>query len=150
MWKQIFKTTFLAGSLDITAACVNAYLSGKIMPGSVLKFIVSGVFGKAAFEGGYGIMAWGLFFHFVIAFACTATFFLLYTKLKFLTYSHLLNSLLIAVIAWSVTNLVIMPLSNTPPITFRPAKAATAIGILIVCIGLPLSYFTKKFYYKNQ
>lgn len=52
MWKPIFKTTLLAGSLDITAACVNAYISNKIMPGRVLQYIASGIFGKDAYAGG--------------------------------------------------------------------------------------------------
>jgi hypothetical protein len=151
MFKQILKTTLLAGSLDITAAFTQAYLKSHVLPSDVLKYIASGVFGKAAFEGGYGMMALGLLFHFIIAFACTLFFFLLYPKLKFLKYSHVLNSVLIALVAWGVTNLIIMPLSNTPKGTFNLSRAAIAVGILFVCIGLPISIMSKKYYFgKNQ
>ncbi len=146
MWKQILNAGLLAGSLDITAACINAYLSGKVMPDRLLKFIASGVFGKAAFSGGYGMLAWGLFFHFLIAFSCTIVFFILYPKIPFLRQSHIVNSLCIGIVAWAVTNLIVMPLSHTPKIPFAAGKVAVAIGILVVCIGLPLSILAGRYY----
>ena len=151
MWRRILKTTLLAGSLDITAAFIQVYLAGRVTPGIVLKYIASGVFGKEAFAGGYGMMSMGLLFHFTIAFACTVIFFMLYTKLKFLHHHILLNSILIALIAWAVTRFIIIPFSNTaPPAKFDFAKAVVAIGILVVCIGLPLSISAKRFYFKNS
>ncbi len=146
MWKSIFKTTLIAGTLDITAACIHAYLLRGTMPSRVLKFIASGAFGKEALNGGYGIMAAGLLFHFLIAFSCTAAFFLLYPRLNLLRKSILLNSLLIAVIAWSVTNLFIIPLSKITSAAFDPGRALVAVAILFICIGLPISYYCHKFY----
>lgn len=146
MWKQIIKTTVIAGSLDITAACIQAYISKGITPAIVLKYIASGVLGKEAFGGVYGIMALGLLFHFIIAFACTTVFFLLYPKLKILHHKILLNSLLIAVIAWAVTTQIVIRLSKIQPPVFNPGKAAIAAAILFVCIGLPISIAAKQFY----
>jgi hypothetical protein len=147
MLKQIIKAGLLAGSLDITAAFVNAYASRKIMPGDVLKYIASGVFGNAAFKGGYAIMLMGLLFHFVIAFACAAVFFILYSKIKFLRYSHVLNSLLIALIAWAVTTQIIIPISNIPKAgSFDITRAAIAVGILFICVGMPISVLAKRYF----
>ncbi|MEO5947718.1 MAG: hypothetical protein ABIP79_12950 [Chitinophagaceae bacterium] len=149
MWRAILKTTLIAGTLDIIAACLQAYLVKETMPAVVLKFIASGVYGKTAFEGGYEMMAIGLFFHFVIAFACTVIFFFLYPKLNFLKHSILLNSLLIALSAWTVTTQIIIPASKIQPGVFNLGKALIAAGILFLCIGLPVSWFTKK-YYSNK
>lgn len=146
MWKAILKTTLLAGSLDITAAFINAYISNKIMPGRVLQFIASGIFGKEAYSGGYGIMALGLLSHFLIAFACTFVFFGLYPRFQFLQKNMLLNSLLIALSAWAVTTCIIIPLSRIHPGTFNLHKSLIAIAILFICIGLPVSWFAKKYY----
>ena len=147
MMKQIIKAGLLAGTLDITAACIQAYVSRKIMPGDVLKYVASGVFGNAAFKGGYGMMFMGLLFHFTIAFACAAIFFMLYAKIKLLRYSHVLNSLLIALVAWAVTTQVIMPISNVPkPGSFDLKRAAIAIGIIFICIGMPISVLAKKYF----
>lgn len=149
MWKPIFKTTLLAGSLDITAACVNAYISNNIMPGRVLQYIASGIYGKDAYAGGYGIMAIGLVSHFVIAFACTYIFFMLYPRFPFLRKNIFVNSGLIALIAWFVTTYIIIPFSRIHPGKFHLDKSLLAIAILFFCIGLPVSWFAKKYYAQN-
>lgn len=146
MFKAILKAALLAGTLDISAAFIQVYLKNKTMPSAVLKYIASAVFGKAAFAGGYGMMAWGLLFHFIIAFACAAVFFLLYPKLSFLKYSYVLNALLIALVAWVVTHLIVLPVSNVPKGSFNLANAAIATGILFVCIGLPISVLAKRYF----
>lgn len=145
MWKQIYKTTIIAGTLDILAAFVQAYITNKVSPGIVLKYIASGAFGDKAFVGSFDMIFAGLVFHFTIAFACTSIFFLLYPKLKFLHHKVLLNSIIIAIIAWITTTQVIMPLSKIDPPIFHLVKELRAITILIVCVGLPIAYSAKKF-----
>jgi hypothetical protein len=146
MWKQIFKATLIAGCLDITAACTQAWLAKSITPDVVLKYIASGVFGKDAFAGGTGMILSGLLFHFIIAFACTLVYFLAYPKIKVLHVNIFLSSLFIAFIAWAVTTQLLIPLTKIKPGPFNLTKAITAIAILYVCIGLPVSYFTKRYY----
>ena len=148
MWKQICKAALIAGCLDIIAACTQAWLAKSIAPDIVLKYIASGVFGKDAFAGGVGMILFGLLVHFLIAFACTLVYFLLYPKIKLLHIHILLSSLFIAVIAWAVTTQLIVPLSKIKPATFNLTKALTAVAILYVCIGLPVSCFAKRFYSK--
>ncbi|NOT93854.1 hypothetical protein [Ferruginibacter sp.] len=146
MFKQILKTTLVPGSFDIVAACIQAYVTTETPPAIVLKYIASGVFGKSAFTGSYGIMAIGLFFHFAIVFACTAVFFLLYPKLKFLHHSVLLNSFLIALTAWTVTTQIIIPLSEIKPDIFDMKKEVIAASVLFLFVGLPVSLAAKKYY----
>ena len=148
MWKQIFKVTLIAGVLDICAACIQAYLSHGVMPSFILKYIASGAFGKSAFDGGIGMMLLGLLFHFIIAFACTAIFFLLYPKTEWLHASIILNSILIAFVAWGITNLLILKMSRIPDRPIHLVPSFIAIGILVITIGLPLSVFAKKYYGK--
>jgi hypothetical protein len=146
MRKQILITTLIAGCMDITGACLHAFISRGITPDVLLKYIASGFFGKDAFTGALGMMLIGLVVHFFIVFACTVSFFWLYPKLKFLRHSIIINSLLIALVAWSVTTLIIIPLSKIGPLTFNLSKAIIAAAILFVCIGLPISITAKKFY----
>jgi hypothetical protein len=146
MWKSIFITTLIAGTLDIAAACINAYHSAKITPDIILKYIASGAFGKTAFTGGTGMMIYGLLFHYIIAFACTFTFFLLYPKLSFLKHSIFLNAFLLGIIAWFVTTIIIIPLSKIPTSPIKFSQALIAISILIICIGLPVAYAAKKYF----
>ncbi|NJN34942.1 MAG: hypothetical protein HC817_12500 [Saprospiraceae bacterium] len=82
MLKIILKTALIAGSLDITAACLQAYLKTGATPDRILAYIASGVFGKKAFSGGFPMQIAGLLFHFIIALACAACYFGL-SKLDF-------------------------------------------------------------------
>jgi hypothetical protein len=149
MWKQILKTGFIAGLLDITAACLQAYLLRGTTPPTILQYIASGVWGKAAFNGSAAMMAAGLFFHFTIAFACTIAFFWLYPQLKGLQKSRVANSFLIAIVAWVVTTRLLIPLSKISPAPFNLKNAAMAIAILFVCIGLPIAFSAARFYKKK-
>jgi hypothetical protein len=148
MWKQIVKTTLIAGILDICAACIQAYLSHGVMPSFILKYIASGAFGQSAFDGGIGMILLGLLFHFIIVFACTAIFFMLYPKMDWLNVSIILNSILIAFVAWGITNLLILKMSRIPDRPIHLVPSFIAIGILVITIGLPLSVFAKKYYGK--
>ncbi|MGH2666586.1 hypothetical protein [Flavobacterium sp.] len=146
MWKSILTTTVFAGTLDILAACLNAYLSNHIMPDIVLKYIASGVFGSSAFTGGTSMVLFGLLFHFVIAFACTAVFYWLYPKVPFFKFSLTVNAVLIALAAWFITTRIVIPMSHITPTPFSFSKALAAVSILIVCIGIPIAYQSKRFY----
>lgn len=146
MIQTIIKTAFLAGTLDIITTCLRAYLMTGMMPAKLLRFIASGVFGKAAFVGGNNMLVMGLFFHFIIAFSCTVVFFFLYPKINFLKYGWLTNSGLIAIVAWVVTNWMIIPMSQIPTRPFNFASVTIAILILFVCIGMPIAYNTQNFY----
>jgi hypothetical protein len=150
MWKQILKTTLIAGCLDITAACIQAYLSKSVTPDILLKFIASGVFGKDAFSGGFEFILFGLFVHFLIVFASTLTYFLVYPKLKLLQTNIFLSSLFVALIAWAITTRLIIPLSKIQTPSFDFTKALIAISVLYLCIGLPITFFAKKFYGKRR
>ncbi|MEN9569443.1 MAG: hypothetical protein RL172_674 [Bacteroidota bacterium] len=149
MWKKIVNTALLCGSLDITAACMHAYLARGIKPGFILQYIASGVFGEAAYTGHTSMMLWGLFFHFIIAFACTAIFFIAYPRWGWLHHTgSWLNALMIALVAWIVTTRLIIPLSNIASAPFNLLNALLAIGILWVCIGLPIAV-SARHYFKN-
>lgn len=146
MMKAIFLTALLAGSLDILAAFLQGYISNGISPGIILQYIASGVMGGAAYTAGGWIMALGLLFHFMIAFACTAVFFWIYPGLSFLKKSIVLNAVLIGLSAWVVTTRLIIPLSRIRQRPFDLSGALIAMAILVVCIGLPVAYFAKRYY----
>lgn len=146
MWKLILKTTLIAGSLDITAASIQTYILKGLTPNIVLKFIASGIFGKAAYSGGIEYMLLGLFVHFFIVFMCVITYFYFYPKLSLLKKNILLSSFLVALTAWIVTTKIIIPLSQIQPSPFNLTKDVIAIAILFFCIGIPIALITKRFY----
>lgn len=142
-WKPVIITTLIAGILDLSAASAQAWLMAGIMPNQLLTYIASGVWGKAAYTGGYEMLFFGLFFHFIIVFACVFCFFWAYQKWSFLHRSVLLNAFLIGFTAWLITTQIIVRFSSIPAQELRWSSAILAIAILVVCIGLPTAFAAK-------
>lgn len=149
MWQKIINTTLLAGSLDIIAAFIQAYIKNKVPPDIVLKYIASGMFGNKSFEGGFEMILVGLIVHFIITFACVSIFFLIYPKLKILHHKIIINSLIIAILAWVVTNLVIIPSSKIGPKEFEFKSVLIAVGTLFLFVGMPIAYSAKRFFIRQ-
>ncbi|SFG94042.1 hypothetical protein [Pedobacter insulae] len=131
----------LVGTFDILAALVQYYLKTQKNPITVLNFIASGVFGKEAFSGGNKMAAFGLLFHYLIALGFTLLFFVLYPKLKALIQNKFFLGSLYGLFIWLTMQFVIVPLSRAPIMKLKVEGAITAILILIVCIGIPLSLY---------
>ena len=144
--KTIIYAGLLAGALDILAAFTDYYIATGKGPEGVLRFIASGAFGKDAFTGTTTMIWFGLFFHFIIAFALTIFFFIVYPKIKLLQINIILTAVIFAIVSWAVTNLIIVPLSNTPAIPFKLISALKAFVILIFTIGFPLAIIFRNFY----
>ena len=144
LFKAIFLTGLLAGTLDAIAASLNFWIKTGKSPIPVWQYVASGVFGKNPEPGGYTRAAWGLFFHFCIAFLFTIFFFWIYPKIKFLSKNAILTGLLYGSFVWLIMNLVVVPLSNTPKLPFNLSSTILGIAFMLFCIGLPISIIAKK------
>ena len=145
-WNTILLAGFLVGSLDIIAAFINFYTKTGKNPVAVLNYIASAIFGRAAFSGDNSMAVWGLIFHFAIAFTWTILFFMIYPKIKLLSKNRILTGILYAIIIWLIMTQVIVPATKAPAIPFKADQALLAVGILIVAIGLPLSFIAYRYY----
>ncbi|HEV8286707.1 MAG TPA: hypothetical protein VGQ09_20500 [Chitinophagaceae bacterium] len=144
--KIILLTGLLVGSLDILTACIDYYIATGRGPAGVLKFIASGVFGRKAFTGGIPMIILGLLFHYLIAFSFTLFFYWLHSRIKYMSTNRVLTGILYGLFIWLVMNRIVLPLSNTPTIPFKLYKAVKAATILIVMIGIPLSFIMQKYF----
>ena len=141
--KTILLAGFTAGTLDILAAII---LLGKMKPVPLLKYIASGVFGQEAFTGGDEMALFGLLFHYLIAFSFAIAYFLLFPHIPLFRKHKLLSGLLYGMVVWAVMNLVVVPMSRVPrgPLTLETVFLGMAI--LVVCIGLPISFIVHRYY----
>jgi hypothetical protein len=139
-------TGLLVGTLDIIAAFVSYFQATGKGPEGVLRYIASGVFGDEAFTGGAQMIIWGLVFHYIIAFACTLVFYVLYPRFIFFIRFPILSALLYSVLVWLITTRVIVPLSYVPQSGKPPDfwQAIKAIAILFFMISLPLSFLMRR------
>ena len=115
----IIKAGLVTGSLDILFAFANAWWSAGVSPERVLQFIASGLLGKSAFQGLPAIAFLGLAIHYFIAFCWTMLFFLAYSIFKNIIRNKFLQAVLYGFFIWMVMNLLVLPISRAPALTFR-------------------------------
>ena len=143
--KAIAGAALIVGTLDIMAAAVQTLINGRD-PIQMLKFIASGIFGTSAFMGGPAYAIYGLVFHYCIAAIWTTLFFLIYPKFGFLSRHKVLTGVGYGLLVSIAMSRVVLPLSNAPTLPFTVKGAIISTAILIVAIGLPLSFLAGKFY----
>src|SRR5215213_1686531 len=111
-FQPIFWGGLIAGTLDICAAFLAAWLRRGVSPFGVLRFVASGLIGPAAFQGGAKTAILGLALHFVIATVATIVFYFASRKLLFLIERPVHFGLLYGVAVYLFMNFVVLPLSR--------------------------------------
>ena len=159
-FKAFFLTGLLAGTLDATAAITQFMIrTHGDDPLKIWRYVASGVLGQDVMTKNiWMVAAFGLLFHFCIAFSFTLFFYLIYPKIKFLSKNLIITGLAYGIFVWLVMNLVVVPLSNVTPkgklwsthtaFQFPPDPTQMIIGILIImfCVGLPISLLAGRYY----
>jgi hypothetical protein len=140
----------LVGTLDILTAFADYYIATGKNPLIIFKFIASGLLGTDALTGGSGIILLGLVCHYFIALTFTILFFVLFLKTNILPKNKFVTGIIYGTFIWAVMNFVVLPLSNTPKAPFNLFNAVKALLILIVVIGLPLSFLANHFFGGKQ
>ena len=143
--QPIFLGGLVAGTLDITAACIFSWIRANVTPVQVLHYIASGVLGRASFSGGAKTAILGLALHYVIAIGAAATFYFVSRKWLFLVEHPIVAGLLYGIPVYVVTNFIILPLSRvtmgSPPMSSRIIN----LVILMFCIGLPIALIVRRY-----
>jgi len=134
----------VAGTLDGLAAVVIYLVRGGKNPVAIFNFIASGVFGDSGLRGGIGMAFMGLLFHFLIATTWSLIFFVVNSRVSAILRHWVLSGLVYGMVVWLCMNLVVVPLSFTPPIPMNVSGIITGILVLMICVGLPISFLAKK------
>lgn len=151
--KTLYKVTILTGlvvgTLDIIAAIVHTLMRGGD-PVIMFRFIASGVFGTRAFSGGAAFALYGLAFHYAIAMLWTILFFIIFARMNVLSRNTIVTGIGYGLFVWVMMTFVVLPLSNTPPLPFSIQSAVIGALILILAIGLPLSFSASRYHAQNH
>jgi hypothetical protein len=111
----------------------------------VLQYIASGALGMAAFEGGIATALLGVFFHLIISFVIAGVFILSADHIPPLRRYPIAGSLLYGFGVFIVMNMIVTPLSATPPLPAPTIPWLTeAIIEHILAIGLPLGILVRR------
>jgi len=144
-FQPIFWGGLIAGTLDICAAFLTAWLRAGVGPIGLLQYVASGALGPAAFQGGIRTALIGLALHFLIATIWTVIFYLASRKWLFLIEKPIQFGLLYGIAVYLIMTFVVVPLSRVTP---RPATiSGRTIGILTImfCVGLPIALIVRRF-----
>lgn len=133
------------GTLDILDAFIFNGFRG-VSPGRILQFIASGLLGReAAYGGGGGTMALGLFLHYFIAFTVVAVYLLASRQLPILAQQPFLFGPLYGVLVHLVMHYGIVPLSAVTRAP-GPTPAASMINQYLIHafgVGLVTALFAR-------
>ena len=140
----------IAGSLDIVAACIQAYLKNDTPPMQVLRGVASGAFDPKTFSSPALLALCGLLIHFFIAISFTFFFFFLAKRFPSLVNYPIPIGIIYGLFVWATMRFIILPYVsrlNPKPIVGQEAikNAAIAAGIIVVCVGIPVALFARKY-----
>ena len=156
--KPILYAGAIVGVLDITAACINAYVLAGVTPAHVFQSVAGGLLGRGSFNGGIATAAIGLVMHFTMALVVATIFyglsrwvFSLPQKLAGIVVVGLLYGAAVFAVNNFGTSLLlswVRSLYLNTPIVFKPPMGWSQLVIHLFCVGLPVAlvmgYYSKK------
>ena len=129
--KSLVYGGLVAGTIDIGAAS----LINTINPLVILQAIASGLLGRAAFQGGAGVMVLGLLLQWGMSILIAAFFTIAANKWPSLARRWILWGTLFGVVVFIVMNYVVVPLSAASHKWTHPLSWFIENGIAMLVFG---------------
>lgn len=140
----IFWGGLLAGIFDITQAFVGFGFVGA-KPFRILQHIAGGVFGARSMQMGWTSAAWGLVFHFSIAFGAAAVYFVASRVLRVMVEHAVVCGLIYGELVFLFMYFVVLPLTPLGPAQFSIVTYITGPIGHTVLVGLPIALCIRRF-----
>lgn len=143
--KAIAVGTLVAGTLDITAACLSSLLTGG-SAGRVLRFVASGPFGDGMREGGAGAALTGVAVHYAIMAVIVTVFVLAARRLPMLIEKPVLWGLTYGLGVYLVIEIGVLPLRwpGMFPV-LEPGHVQRAMAFMMLLVGLPIGLIAARY-----
>ena len=133
-----------AGILDILNAIVFWRLYAGTSPTVILQSIAAGIQGKAAFAGGGGSAALGLFFHLAIMCAMAAVYWLACRRWNWMIEKPLQAGVAYGLVTWAVMNYVVVPLSRASAPPFIASWFLDGLLAHVLLVGLLFAFVARR------
>jgi len=144
-WTLALAGGLVAGTLDITFACVFWALKASVPPERIFQSVAKGLLGPAAYQGGAATAALGLFLHYFIATSMSFTFFVVAQKWTALGRRPLPYGTAYGLLLYAIMNYVVVPLSAARGGRSGGALwVALSIVVHMFLIGFPIASFTSR------
>jgi uncharacterized membrane protein YagU involved in acid resistance len=145
--QTILTAGFIAGCMDLlTAILVYSVVMQRTTDTKLLQGIGRAAFGSKTFQNETSLALAGVGVHFFIAFSFATFYFFIFPYFSFLRRQRIISGLLYGVFAWCVMNLIMLPLFHVANIPHKWDSIVRGAGILMICIGLPISLIVSRYY----
>jgi hypothetical protein len=145
--KTILLTGLFVGTTDILYAFIASYISSGKFSEKMFQYIAAGLIGiKHAMAWGTWAAFIGLFIHYFIAMAFTVFFFLLFPRIKILSYNKFLVGMLYAIFVNLIMNFLVLPLTTFPAQQFNLSRTFIDWIIFGCVFGIPIAWNAYGFY----
>lgn len=139
----------IAGTLDITYACVFFGFRNHVTPIRILQSVARGALGQSAFQGGLKTAALGLFFHFLIALTAAAVYVIASRALRFMITHAIACGVLYGLCVYLFMYGIVMRFSaihsTTLPWVYPWAVLIPNLLIHMFGIGLPIALVARRY-----
>ena len=141
--RGIFLGGFFAGLADFIYPTARALMSGGPWT-QPWKGVASGIFGKAAHQGGPGMVALGIALHFFICFVAAALLYLIVSRVKWLPRHWFALGILYGLAFLAVMNYVILPLSAIGRGIYPLSNLHVTAFVHVLLVGWPTAFFVSR------
>ena len=147
--KPILIGGLIAGTFDITYACVFFGIRNHVTPVRILQSVARGALGQSAFQGGLKTAALGLFFHFLIALTAAAIYVFASRALRFMITHAIVCGVLYGLCVYLFMYGIVMRVSaihsTTLPWSYPWAVLIPNLLIHMFGIGLPIALVARRY-----
>jgi uncharacterized membrane protein YagU involved in acid resistance len=138
--KSLVYGGLIAGTIDIGAASLISIISPLV----ILQAVASGLLGRAAFQGGAGVMVLGLLLQWGMSILIAAFFTLAASKWPSLARRWILWGALYGVVVFIVMNYVVVPLSAASHRWTHPLSWFIENGAAMLVFGWIVAFTAKR------
>lgn len=143
--KAVVYGGLLGGAGDLAFALAFAGTRGT-PPMELLQVIASGVFGKAAFDGGATMALAGAVFHFAISLIWAAAFVAFSSRFAGAIARPPIAAIAFGIVVFFAMRLAVLPLSAFPfPVTFKPLAWGLDLLSHVFLFALPIVSAAKRY-----
>jgi uncharacterized membrane protein YagU involved in acid resistance len=139
----------IAGTFDITYACVFFGIRNHVRPTRILQSVARGALGQSAFQGGLKTAALGLVFHFLIALTAAVVYFFASRVLRFMITHAIVCGILYGVCVYLFMYGIVMRVSaihsTTLPWSYPWGLLIPNLLIHMFGIGLPIALAVRRY-----
>jgi len=136
----------IAGTCDILYATIYSYLRAEVPPMRILQSVASGLLGSDAYAGGMPVALLGLGLHFFMALVWAAIYVTASRSWPVLVQKPIFCGAVFGLFVYLFMNLVVLPLSATPPRTSFPSVLTIITSLIVhtMLFGVPIALAARR------